>query len=66
MNDSQWDVVVVGSGAAADPFVVDVLPFTHSGDTSTSVFRERDSYACAPTANESGCALRHQRVLGSV
>jgi hypothetical protein len=56
---------VVGSGAAADPFVVDVLPFTHSGDTSTSVFRDRDSYACAPAANESGPELSYTVTLTS-
>ena len=43
-----------GRGTAADPLVVDVLPFTGTADTSTSASRERDAYDCAPAIDESG------------
>ncbi len=44
-----------GVGTASDPIVVDVLPFSHSGDTSTSGERNIASYSgCSATQDESG------------
>lgn len=53
-----------GSGSAADPFLVDALPFTHSGDTSLSSSRGIDSYpGCSATQDESGPELFYRLEL---
>lgn len=50
-----------GSGAANDPYLVDALPFTHTGDTSTSAHTRIDSYpACDTGQDEAGPELYYR------
>ena len=49
---------LAGSGLAADPFVIDGLPFTDLRDTSLEGVRDIDSYpGCGSSADESGPEL---------
>jgi hypothetical protein len=49
---------LAGSGLAADPFVIDSLPFTDLRDTSLEGERQLDSYpGCGSSADESGPEL---------
>jgi hypothetical protein len=41
-------------GSHAYPLLIDALPFSHSGDTSTVLAREMDTYSCDPDVDESG------------
>jgi hypothetical protein len=46
---------IQGTGSAADPFIIDELPFAHIADTSRQGERNLDSYpGCLATQNESG------------
>ena len=56
--------VYAGTGTATFPIVVDVLPFSHSGDTSLSNERNIASYdSCAATQNEAGPELYYTLTL---
>ena len=46
--------MLAGDGTKASPLVIDALPFTDARDTGGWTQRTIDSYACAPSTNESG------------
>ncbi|MFO0547175.1 MAG: SGNH/GDSL hydrolase family protein [Polyangiaceae bacterium] len=54
--------LVEGSGTAADPFVIDRLPFTHAWDTRLGE-SAIDQYACGPQ-DESGPEIHYRLAAG--
>ena len=57
---------ITGTGSAADPFVIDGLPFTHAADTSAAGTRAVDSYpGCQANQDESGPELTYRLELTS-
>lgn len=55
----------IGSGSSADPFVINSLPYTHSGDTSKSANSQIASYPGCSTAKEGGGEYIYQMELTS-